>query len=418
MAKITPVLWIHKQNAKGRSPIYLRISAGGKTKYKSLSVQIHPRHWNERSRRVRKSHRRSTEINTLITERLADAEGAVLERQREGLPVRPRHVKRELAADRADAKSGASDDYFAWADEVVERFRRRGQIYTHKRYKSCIKKFRQFTGEPLPFEELTPELLRRYEVELIEEHENNQTTRAANFAAIRSILNKAIADDRFPHAESPFHRFEIKQGKPERDKLSAEALGRIEELSLETGSLIWRVRSYFLFSLYCAGIRFGDVAKMQRSAVKRGPAGQPQRLVYKMSKTGHPMDLGLVEPARKIVAHYLMSRDGNAEAFLFPILEDYDTSTPTKVVNAIGRQNALVNKYLKKIAVRAGVEEHLSFHVARHSFATIALRRGWGVAEISQQLGHSGGLKVTEQYLKGFAQSDLDDKMNDLFGGE
>ena len=42
-AKITPVLWKHKTNAEGHAPIYLRIYASGKTKYKSLSVYIHER---------------------------------------------------------------------------------------------------------------------------------------------------------------------------------------------------------------------------------------------------------------------------------------------------------------------------------------------------------------------------------------
>jgi hypothetical protein len=48
IAKVTPVLWKHKTNSNGHSPIYLRIYASGQTKYKSLSVSIPPRHWNER----------------------------------------------------------------------------------------------------------------------------------------------------------------------------------------------------------------------------------------------------------------------------------------------------------------------------------------------------------------------------------
>ncbi|PSQ78489.1 MAG: hypothetical protein BRD37_02820 [Bacteroidetes bacterium QH_8_67_23] len=72
-AKVTPVLWKHKTNSDGHSPIYLRIYASGQTKYKSLSVSIHPRHWNERQRRVRKSCRHHGQINAPISGKLADA---------------------------------------------------------------------------------------------------------------------------------------------------------------------------------------------------------------------------------------------------------------------------------------------------------------------------------------------------------
>ena len=71
MAKITPVLMQHKQNGNGRSPIYLRLSSGGKTKYKSLGYRIKETHWNERSRRVRKSHKKHAEINALIRSKLS-----------------------------------------------------------------------------------------------------------------------------------------------------------------------------------------------------------------------------------------------------------------------------------------------------------------------------------------------------------
>ena len=107
MAKVTPVLWKHKENAEGRSPIYLRISAGDTTKYKSLRCYIKATHWNERTRRVRKSHKRHGEINALITQRLSEAESAILDRKRGGEAVTARHIKGSLAAPNATDCAGA-----------------------------------------------------------------------------------------------------------------------------------------------------------------------------------------------------------------------------------------------------------------------------------------------------------------------
>jgi integrase len=157
------------------------------------------------------------------------------------------------------------------------------------------------------------------------------------------------------------------------------------------------------------------VALMKRSSIVG------ERLVYRMKKTGKERNIRLLPPALRVVRRHLDARpDADSGDLLFPILVGKDLSTERKRITAIANADALGNKYLKKIARQAGIDATVSFHVARHSFATIALRKGWDVAEISQALGHSS-LKATEQYLKGFDDTDLDDKMSDLFtsdGGE
>ena len=58
------------------------------------------------------------------------------------------------------------------------------------------------------------------------------------------------------------------------------------------------------------------------------------------------------------------------------MLEGYDLSTPKKLHNAKASQNALVNKYLKKLAAQAGIDKPLSTHIARHSLPTQPGRPG------------------------------------------
>ena len=415
MAKVTPILWEHQPNADGHAPIYLRIYAGGKTKYKSLSVFVHPRHWNDRTQRVRKNHRQHDRINTLIAEKLAEAEGVTLNMKRAG--------KQPTAAKLMDVLSDAppaaenhepeTPDFFAYAEEVRDRFERRGQVHSVIKHKAVASKLREFAGNgPLPFEAITPQLLRDWETHMIEVRGNAQSTAAGSLRALRSVLYKAIADGHARQEDNPFFQFKINRGNgPDRDKLTRVQVQAIEDLPLEEGSLLSHVRNAFLFSLYCAGVRFSDIAQMKRKSITSG------RLVYRMRKTSKQKSIKLLPPALKIARHYLNTRSGTGTDFLFPFLDGVDLSTERKRVYAVANQNALVNKYLKKIAKRAKLDGvSLSFHVSRHSFATIALRGGWGVAEISQALGHSS-LKVTQQYLKGFDDTDLDDKMSSLFGG-
>lgn len=423
MAKVTPVLWKHKSDdnsprERKEYPIYLRIYASGQTKYKSLRVRVHPRHWNERQRRVRKSCRRHGQINALISGKLADAEDAALQATRAGRKPSADELKGALEEEEPQAETEEAD-FFSYAMEVRERFRRREQVHSVVKHKATAKKLRGFweehagKGAPLPFAAITPALLREWETHMRDALGNAQSTAAANLRAVRSVLYKAIKDGHLSQADNPFFQFKINRGgQPDRDKLTLEQVNAVEGLGLASGSLIHRTRDYFLFSLYCAGIRFSDVALMKRRSVTGG------RLVYRMKKTGKERNLRLLPPALEIARRHLDAQPGaQSSDLLFPILTGKDLSTERKRVTAIANENALVNKYLKKIARRAEIDASVSFHVARHSFATIALRGGWDVAEISQALGHSS-LKVTEQYLKGFDDTDLDDKMSDLFGGE
>ena len=408
MATIKPVLRTSKLNKKGTAPIYLRISDREKSRFISLGVRIRPSQWNDRLGRVRRNHTHADEINALITQRVGAVEVEIL-KQKAG-PVEPDADDLKEALQPEHLNTGPN--FFAFADDVIDDLERRGKMYTHKRYKSVCKKFRAFTGEPLRFEKITPRLLRNFETHLIEHYGNNRNTIAANFNCLRSILYRAIREGVYPQAENPFFQFKVKEGKTSRAKLSMEDLQAIEELDLESGALIWHVRNYFLFSFYCAGIRFGDLAKMKRSNVIANGSGP--RLEYRMSKTGSPKSLKLLPQARAVLDHYAPQGDGAADGFLFPILTGYDVSTPRKLPNAVSSKNAVVNKYLKKIAKRAGITCNLSFHVSRHSFADIARQKGWGVYLISKALGHSS-IKVTENYLKGFDAEALDAEMENLF---
>ena len=402
MAKITPVLWKHKKNKKGLSPIYLRIADTNKSRYVSLGVRIRESQWNERTGRVRKSNDQSEEINNLIIQRIADTESEILRLKTEKKSVTADHLKANLATeDGANSKL----DFFVYANSVQEELEARSQLYLHKRYKSVLKRFREFAGPTLLFSDIDPELLRKYQTHLIEEHNNKPGTVKSHFNCIRAIYNRAIKEKLVLQEKSPFFQFSVKGGHSEREKLSYNELQAIEGLELDEGSLIWHVRNYFLFSFYCAGIRFGDLAKMRVKHVRDG------RLNYTMSKTGKTKSIKLLPQTIEILQHYT---GDDPEAYLFPILEGYELSTARKLLNAISSQNALVNKYLKQLAEKAQITCKLSFHIARHSFADIARKKGLDVYTISKALGHSS-LKVTERYLKGFDTNALDEKMENLF---
>ena len=408
MARVTPVLWTQKKNKKGHSPIYLRIEANNKRKYVSLRTSILESQWNDKTRRVRKGHKNHEGINNLIAQRIAEAEAEILKLRTDRAGVTVDTLKDSLK----EEQEQPAEDFFAYADKIIDEFQRREKLHTYKRYKSIIKKFRAYAGESLPFDKMTPRLFREYETHLIEHHGNNTNTIAANFNGIRSILYRAIREGMLPQSENPFFQFKVKEGKTSRQKLTLEEVQRIEGLDLQKDTLLWHVRNYFFFSFYCAGIRFGDLARLTWDQIKNKKG--ESRLVYAMSKTEKQKSIKLLPQALSILAHYDSQNYQKQAKYIFPILEGYDISTAEKELNAISNQNALINKYLKKIADKAEVDCKLSFHVSRHSFADVARQKGMSIYNISKALGHSS-IKVTENYLRGFDADSLDAEMDDVF---
>ncbi|MEO0556674.1 MAG: site-specific integrase [Bacteroidota bacterium] len=424
MAKVTPVLWKHDPNPLGHLPIWLRFSDSRRTLYQSLGVYIHPRFWNDRKREVRKGHPNVDLINALVQKRLAQVEAERIRLLTEDEPITAAALKAVLRP------SEAPGDYFAFADRSIDDLKRRGQVREHRREKAVLKKFREFTSEPLPFDRLTPRLLREYETHLIEHHQNKATTIAANFRVLKTLYNRAIREGLAAQESSPFFQFKPRKAKRgERPKLTLEQIQALESLELGEGgpggSLLRRVRDLFLFSFYGAGIRFGDVAEMRRGNVDMPEDGSPARLSYTMSKTGKRQALLLLPQAVEIARPYLDHPDGKPkapEAFLFPVLDGYDLSTESQRVNAIGSQNALANKYLKELARRAGegktkMPEKLTFHLARHSFADLARKAGINLYDVSKLLGHSG-MNVTEHYLATLDPESMDRSLESLFAEE
>jgi integrase len=160
-----------------------------------------------------------------------------------------------------------------------------------------------------------------------------------------------------------------------------------------------------LFAFYNAGIRISDILLMTWDNIQDG------RLVYNMFKTKKLHSLIIKEKPQAILEIY---RD-KGESFIFPFLSDrYDYSDPMYLHNQIGAKTALINKYLKDIAIKAEINKNITTHTARHSFADIARQKTDNIYNLSKTLGHSS-LKVTEAYLSSFDEKAVDDTLDSMF---
>ena len=138
------------------------------------------------------------------------------------------------------------------------------------------------------------------------------------------------------------------------------------------------VRRAFILCLYC-GLRFCDVKDLTYKNIDY----TNRLLKFEQNKTkGHSANSGVVIPLND----GLLSLIGEAS-------EDLDTS----IFNLPTYESCC--KSVKRWVKRAGINKHISWHCARHSFAVNILNNGANIKTVASLLGHSG-LKHTEKYTR------------------
>ena len=138
------------------------------------------------------------------------------------------------------------------------------------------------------------------------------------------------------------------------------------------------VRDMFILSCW-TGMAYVEDKNLRESNIKEKEDGS-KWIIINRQKTGTPSYIPLLDiPMRIIEKHRGTGKDGK----LFNLMNSPE-----------------VNLYLKVIAIAAGIEKRLTYHVARHSFATsICLTQGVPIETLSQMMGHTN-IKTTQIYAE------------------
>jgi len=327
-------------------------------------------------------------------------------------------------ADKKDITEKSRKDFLLYVEEVAKRKFEGKQIRTNEKYSVLLKKLKAFRKDkPLPIEELTTSLLNEFQMYLQKEG-SHQNYIHVNLKALRTIIQKdAIKEDKILSPEkNPFIYFTMPKVLPTyKEKLDINEILKIENLDLEKNQFIYHVRNAFIFSLYNAGIRIGDLLQLKWGNIKEG------RLEYYMGKTGKERSIKILPPALKILKLYESSKEKESD-YIFPFLdnnaiyskltspEDFQKASPQLVEILYKKLESIAvvfNRELKTIAEKAEIKKILSSHIARHSFADIA-RKKVSVYDIKMMLGHSS-VSITEAYLKSLDNDSMDKAMEEVF---
>ncbi len=178
----------------------------------------------------------------------------------------------------------------------------------------------------------------------------------------------------------PFTSYKGKAKIVNRDFLDMSELRKITDLKINMPRLD-RTRKLFLFSCY-TGLAYIDMAGITRADIHTDNDGV--KWIFKeRKKTKVVSRICLLPAAEEIMNEYQNHPQVIKTRALLPVLS-----------------NQRLNSYLKEISDLAGIRKNLTFHVARHTFATtVTLGNGVSLESVSAQLGHTN-LRQTQHYAK------------------
>jgi integrase len=132
-----------------------------------------------------------------------------------------------------------------------------------------------------------------------------------------------------------------------------------------------------------------------------------------MEKTADPFAMPVVEQAEALLDRYRIEMLDPSD-WVFPILEGVAPDDSIEINRVKEAKNALANKYLKKLAKRAEIEKHVTFHLARNAAAWQAYKSLDDIYKVSKFLGHRS-VQQTEEYLQGFDDDSLEEDFRNVF---
>lgn len=400
-------------DATGYAPLYLRISHRGTQRYITLDLKVLASRWSDERQEVSRSHPDAERLNAFLGRTLSEAREIVSRMKTKGMLITADRVREQIAGELFAEEDEAQElDFIAFVDRELEGYRRREQRGTYKAYSSVWAKFKEFYEaeygrSDLPFSRVDVRLVRDFRTYCYEVRKNNPNTTGKALSVLRTFVRAAMKDGHISRADYPFEHITIDSNPVDKKKLTPEQIDRIAALELPEESRLAEVRRWFLWAYYTGGMRFSDVATLQRKHIRNG------RIYYRMEKTSDRVGVPLVESAQAILEHY-SDRPQGKEAWVFPIMDGIEPGDRAAIHQRKERQNALANKRLQKIADEAEIDQRISFHMARNAAAWKAYKELGDIYKVSKFLGHSS-VQQTEEYLQGFEDDSLDDDFRSVF---
>ena len=296
---------------------------------------------------------------------------------------------------------------FNFMESLIARLRQHGRVRTCESYRSTLNSFRKFLEDQAPddnhhqngdimLDSITSNVMEAYEAWL---RQRGASPNTISFYAriLRAAYNRAVEDDIIEN-RNPFRKVYTGVDKTVKRALPLTSIRKIRSLDLSLSPSLDFARDMFMMSFYLRGMSFIDMAFLKKSDLRNGS------VTYRRHKTGQLLVIAWTDEMQLILDKY----PENGSDYLLPIIRNPGT------VELYAYRNAgyNINRSLKKVAEKAGIDVHLTLYVARHSWASAAKAKGIPLSVISEGLGHDS--EATTQIYLASLDTSLVDNANSL----
>jgi len=394
--------------ATGEQPIYCRITVDGKRSNISINRWVQPHRWKATNKLQNARKNEDKELNFYmesIRTKIKEIERELIDSK---TPVTSENIKNSYFGKTAQSKSLI--EVFEWHNnnfqEMVDNEDR--SEGTLDRYKCVLKHLVEFlkikyNKSDIALVDLTFPFISDFEHYLRSTRigEKGRTNKCKNNSAVkyirnfRRVIRRAIVKGWLKY--DVFTAYEGKIHVENPTYLTPAEIQKIEE-KLISNPRLNTIRDIFLFSVY-TGYSYIDVKHLTYAKLQRHIDGELW-IFTKRIKNKVDENVMALHPALKIVDKYRDHPTCKQKGVLIPVIS-----------------NQRLNTYLKELADICGIEKNLTFHVARHTFATsIMLANGASLETTMSAIGHKY-IKQTQHYarvLNSKVSADMK-KLNDIF---
>ena len=388
------LFWADFPRAKEKqASIYARITVNGKRATISLKRKVEVSDWDAHKNRARGTSQKTRTLNNYLDEVYSSIFKCYQDLKMEHKVITSQTIKaRYLGEDEQNhsvidiinyhnedmvdkLKWGTQKNYFTtqkYISKFLQKAYKTSDIYLNELNYHFIIKFEKFLRAYIPVDH---------------QKQMGNNTVMKHIERFRKLINLSFKLGWI--TADPFVNFKSQFIKTERGFLSFNELLSIEEKQFSIPRL-QLVKDLFVFSCYTS-LSYIDVINLTEDNICIAIDGELW-IHYKREKTTRPIRIPLLPKALEIIKKYKTDIKSISQGSLFPRIS-----------------NQKLNSYLKEIADICRIQKNLTFHIARHTFATtVTLSNGIPIETVSKLLGHSR-ISTTQIYAKVIERKVSDD---------
>ena len=366
-------------NKEGKAGIMIRLTINGDTSQFSSRLEVDPSLWDVKSQKMSGSSLKARQFNSLLDDVRTSLKNHFHDIETYEAYVTAEKVRNAFLGISVRQQTLLTT-FRKYNEDVQKLVGISKSAATYAKYDRCMRRLEEFMQakyriKDIALKEISHVFITDFETYLRTESRCNENTTAKFMQTFRMIIIKA-KNNGWIFAD-PFINYKIHLKRVDRGYLTETEIKKILKKQF-TCKRLEQVRDIFIFSCF-TGLAYIDVRNLTKDNIQTSFDGKLWIMTARQ-KTDTTVTVPLLKVPQAILKKY---EGTQADGRLLPVLS-----------------NQKLNSYLKEIADLCGIKKNLTFHLARHTFATTTtLSKGVPIETVSKMLGHTN-IETTQIYAR------------------